>query len=749
MRATTRCLWPAILLLALLLPACGPPQDGTRTAETYAPSRPQLDPLPPSGEGMWPWTQLGDLDEAALRKRGLEIPLADLWTPGEGGLARAAVGLKGCSASFVSPDGLLITNHHCVFGAIQRNSTEERNLIEEGFVARSRAEELDGRGTRVLVFQKHIDVSDRVLDGIPSNASDLERMKAIEKREKEIVAECESKPNTRCTVSRNNDGLSFVLLEHIELRDVRLVAAPPRSLGEFGGEIDNWQWPRHTLDFALIRAYVDPEGRPAAYAARNVPYRPERHFRIGAGGVSPGDLVMIVGTPYSTARYRTLASVRADVTWYYPLRVELFSEWLAVLGQTCEEIPGSCLPTASMVKRLNNGLTNARGMIAGLERARILERKRDLEERWRDWVAAEPRRGERWGDALDELSAYVEADRSGRDRDFLIRYMLWGNKIVSFGRTITKWAAEQQKPDADREPGYQDRDRENLLSDLEQAQRSYHPEADRRVLAFLLERLGRLPENERIRAFDEALGSDYGTRSIRRFTQQLYATSRLGDRQVRADLFGTGLETLEASSDGAVRLALALMPELDAYDERHKARAGAYSRLRPPYIESLVEMLGRRFYPDANASPRISFATVTGYSPRDGVWHTPMTTLGGLLAKVTGEEPFDPPEAVVEAIRGGEHGPYADAALGDVPVCFLSNADTTGGNSGSPALDGRGRLAGLNFDRVYENIAGDYGYNPALSRNIMVEVRSILWYLERIVRAGHLLEEMGIDRPGA
>jgi hypothetical protein len=697
---------------------------------------------------MWPWTQLGDLDETALRKRGLEIPLADLWTPGQGGLARAAVGLRGCSASFVSPDGLLITNHHCAFGAIQRNSTEERNLIEDGFLARSREEELDGRGTRVLVFQKHIDVSDRVLDGIPGDASDLERMKRIEKREKEIVAECESEPNTRCKVSRNNDGLSFVLLEHIELRDVRLVAAPPRSLGEFGGEIDNWQWPRHTMDFTLIRAYVDPQGRPAAYAAENVPYRPERHFSIGADGVSPGDLVMVVGTPYHTARYRSLASVRADLTWYYPLRVELFSEWLGVLGQACEEIPGSCLPTASMVKSLNNALTNARGMVAGMERARILERKRELEERWHDWVAAEPQRKERWGNALDELSAFVKSDRTGRDRDLLIRYLRWGNKIVWFGRTITKWAAEQQKPDADREPGYQERDRENLLSDLEQAQRSYHPEADRRNLAFLLERLGRLPENERIRAFDEALGSDYGTRSIRRFSEQLYSRTRLGDQQVRAELFDAGLEALEASNDSAVRFALALMPELDAYEERHKVRTGAHSRLRPPYIESLVEMLGSRFYPDANASPRISFATVAGYSPRDGVWHTPMTTLGGLLSKVTGEEPFDAPQAAIEAIRGGKFGPYAEATLGDVPVCFLSNADTTGGNSGSPALDGRGRLVGLNFDRVYENIAGDYGYNPALSRNIMVEVRSILWYLDRIVHADHLLEEMGIGRPG-
>ena len=195
-----------------------------------------------------------------------------------------------------------------------------------------------------------------------------------------------------------------------------------------------------------------------------------------------------------------------------------------------------------------------------------------------------------------------------------------------------------------------------------------------------------------------------------------------------------------------IRLALALAPELDAWEERKKEKEGALSRLRPPYLESLIAWKGTRFYPDANASPRIAFATVAGYAPRDGVWHTPISTLGGLARKATGEKPFDPPAGVLEAIEAGDFGPYLDEARGSVPACFLSNADTTGGNSGSPALDGHGRLVGLNFDRVYENIAGDYGYNPRQSRNIMVDVRAVLWYLDRILGADHLLEEMNVPR---
>ncbi len=707
------------------------------------PCRPDLDPLPPSGEGMWPWDGLGDLDEDALKKRGLKIPLEDLWTPGVGGLARAAVGLRGCSASFVSADGLMITNHHCAFTGIQRNSTPENNLLDTGFLAGDRAGELDGHGLRAFVFMKQTEITEQILRDMPKGGSDLDRIELIEAREKAAVKECEKKPNTRCRVSRNNDGLEFILLENLELKDVRLVALPPQSLGEFGGEVDNWQWPRHTMDFTFVRAYVDTDGKPAEYSVDNVPYKPEAHFEIGNGGVSPGDLVMVVGTPYRTARYRTLASVRRDLEWYYPTRVNLFSEWTGVMEKVCADFPESCLPTTGMVKSLNNALTNARGMVTGLERADVLGKKAKQEQDWQKWVASEPERAGRWGTALNDLTVYLEQSDEGRDRDFLIRYILWGNKLVGFARTITKWHSEQVKPDGEREPGFQDRDRDNTLDDLKQAQRSLDPEADRRILGMFLGRLGKLPQSERIATFETALRGDYGEGSIKRFTDRLYRGSGLMDVSVREDLFDAEMDRLKGSADSAIRIAWELAEELDAYDDRQKSRKGAFSRLRPPYIESLVEMRGAAFYPDANAGPRISFATVAGYSPRDGVWHTPLTTLSGLLAKVTDKKPFDAPDNVVKTIRD-KRLPFADKQLGDVPVCFLSNADTTGGNSGSPALDANGRLVGLNFDRVYENISGDYGYNPRLSRNIMVEIRSVLWYLDAVIGADNILKELGV-----
>jgi len=711
--------------------------------------KPQIEPLASSGEGMWPWSSLGELDEKALKKRGLEVPLEDLWTPGKGGLVRAAVGLRGCSASFVSADGLLITNHHCVFQAIQRNSTPERNLIEEGYLAKNRSEELNGHGIKVYIFQQQTDVTDQVLGKMPSKISDLERMYFIESREKELVKTCEEKPNTRCRISRNNDGLGFILLENLELKDVRLVAAPPRSLGEYGGEIDNWHWPRHTMDFSFVRAYVAPDGKPAAYAPQNVPFKPQSFFKVGSEGIDQGDLVMVVGTPYRTARYRTSSAVKDDLEWYYPLRESLFSEWLNVLKKTCAQVPQSCLPTASRVKGLDNALTNATGMIKGLNRAKILEKKTTLEKKWRKWIkneepsADKKTREQKFGKALDDLTAYFEKNKAGRDRDFLIRYILWGTHGMRFSRTITKWATQQLKPDAKREPGYQERDRDSLIADFKHAQRSLNLEADKRVLSMFLLRMGKLPKEQRLKAIEKALKGKWSEKQINRFVTKLYKKTKIGDEKTREAFFNSSLEELKKSKDSMIKLALDLADELDAWDESKKSKEGAMSRLRPIYIESLSQMRGKQFYPDANASPRISFATVTGYQPRDGIWHTPFTTLSGLAAKNTGTKPFDAPEKLIKTVKAKDFGSFAKDDLKDVPVCFLSNADTTGGNSGSPAIDGKGRLVGLNFDRVYENIAGDYGYNPPLSRNIMVDVRGILWYLERVLKANNILKEIG------
>ncbi len=744
---TTRLLLLATLALgASTLHACAHNQAATaRTQDaSLGPCMPQQAPPPPSGEGMWPWTSLQDLDPETLAARGLQVPLSDLWTPGQGGLLSAVAGLEGCSASFVSPDGLMLTNHHCVYQSLQRNSSQEQDLIRDGFVAGSRAEELDGKGLRAHVFKRHTDVTARVLGAVPEGASDLERAHRIEEAEKAIVAECEATPNTRCRVAAYNDGLSYVLLETTELRDVRLVLAPPSGLADFGGEIDNWHWPRHGMDFALIRAYTAPDGTPAAYSPDNVPYHPERFLPPSTTGVQAGQLVMVAGTPGRTRRYLTSAEVEDAQNWYYPTRVDLFEHWIATLEQTCSDLPDSCLATAARRKSLNNSLTNARGTLEGLQRAHVLDRKLSEESAWRDWIAENPAREKKYGQTLDNLLRFVQESRAGRDRDLLLRYALWGAHTLRSAWTITKWVREQEKPDAERELGFQERDRARIEADLVAVQGSIHPEADRRVLAMFLLRLGNLPVDEHIPALDKLLNHDYSPEAINRTLEQLYQNTILFNPDDRLELFHSTLDTLKQSDDAFIQLALQLTPTVETMRDKHRARAGALSRLRPPYLQSLIEMRGAQFYPDANGTPRVTFGTVAGYQPRDGIWYLPFTNLQGLVAKHTGLPPFDAPESVRQAAtHPGDR--YRSRQAGGIPLCFLSNCDTTGGNSGSPAIDGQGRLVGLNFDRVYENIVGDFGYNPRLSRNIMVDIRGILWYLDRVVGADHLLEELGIQ----
>jgi Peptidase S46 len=703
---------------------------------------PTAQALPPPGEGMWPWHDLAGLDENALNSRGLQISLADLWTPGKGGLLRAVAGLKGCSASFVSSDGLLLTNHHCAYPGIQRNSSPEHDYLANGFVAKDRSEELPGRGMLVYVFQQQSDVTAKVLDGLDPSLPDLERLREIERRESALVKACEQKPNTRCEVARENHGLRFLLLENLELRDVRIVAAPPESLGNFGGEIDNWHWPRHTLDFTLMRAYVNPKGEPADYDKNNVAFRPERYLQVSTEFPAPPDFIMVAGTPARTKRYATAVEVEDALTWYYPTREALFAAWIAALEAAAGDDPKAVLATASWVRRLNNGLFHAKGMVRGLRANRTVDRAKAREETLRAWMRSEPTRMQQYGSTLDALETHLKETRDGRDRDLLLGYLTYGAQVFSFARRITKWAAERDKPDERREPGYQDRDEASTGRELEQAQRSLHLDADRAVMKLFVQRLCQLSEKQRPLILAEPNGLPCDEARLDRRLRDLYRRTKLGEVDGRKNAFGKSLDVLRRSADPMIRLALQMAPELDAVEQRGKERAGARVRLERPYLEALIAFQGKTFYPDANGTPRISFAHVSGYSPQDGTWYTPQTTFRGLLDKHTGKKPFDAPEALRRAFEQRSFGAYADASGEDVPMCFLSNADTTGGNSGSPVLDARGRVIGLNFDRVYENIAGDYGYNPARSRNVMVSTRAILWYLEQVAGAGHVAAEM-------
>ncbi len=695
-----------------------------------------------AGEGKWTPQQVLQLNPAELKRQGLQLPVNRLWDPARGtGLLAATVNIGGCSAGFVSESGMVLTNHHCLFGMIQEHSRPGRDLITDGFIASSRDQELPSKTGRVQVPRRFTDVTKAMEAAAPAGASDIQRAKAIETKEKQLVAECEKTPAARCRVAAFDGGVQYVLVESMEIQDVRLVYAPPRAIGEYGGEVDNWMWPRHTGDFAMARAYVGPDGKPAAYSKDNVPYKPEFFFPISTTGVKPGDFVMVLGYPGTTVRSLTAVEMADRQKNLYERRVVVHGDWIRLIEEAAKGDEAGTIAVAATVKSLNNVYKNAGGQLAGLKRGNIIAKQKAAEAAVEKWAAGKPE----WTAALDakrRLDAMVGEKEKTAARGFLLQASASGSAALRQASQLVKLAAERQKPDADREPAYMNRTLPMMKAGLERAEKSYFRKADEAVFSDWVERVLALGPAERIAAIDQAFGSGDRKAKIAR----IFAGTKVTSLDDRLKMFEETPAQLKARKDPLLDLAIALQPELDAQTEAGKAIDGAVAKLRPLWRKAVIAHAGKPVAPDANSTLRVSFAHVKGYAPRDGVIHTPQTSLAGMIEKHTGEDPFDVPARVREAFAAGKKSRWTDARLGQVPLCFLADADTTGGNSGSPTVNGRGELVGLNFDRVWENVANDFGYNPEIARNVNVDIRFFLWLLDEVENADAILKELKIRR---
>lgn len=681
-------------------------------------------------EGQWPPDELRN---APLSKKGITLTAKDLWDEGEG-LMTAAVDLGSCSSGFISGEGLIITNYHCAFDAVQQASTVEKNYMQDGFLARTRQEEIPARaGVRALVLKRIQDVTDRVT-GPNSEAAgastDAQRYEAVERAKKTIVAECEKNPGSRCQVVPFYDGLQFKLHEQFEMKDVRVVYSPPRGVGEYGGEIDNWQWPRHTGDFAILRAYVNAAGQAAEYSAANVPYRPKHWFTISQTGVSKGDSVMIMGYPGKTNRFLTTSAIKDQLEWFYPLRATLYREWISILQTEGKSDPEIALRTSGQIKTLANREKNARGQIAGLNRNRVVEKTMRQEEELQKWIASTPERKSQYGDALENLEEVLASARKWRDHDFLLGEIANASNYLGSATTAVRFAKERKKPDLERNAGYQNRDLARAKDREKDRSKTLAPAAERKALAFLLKKSFALPQDQQFQAWSKFAEAK---KEPEAWLASMDSKTTLKEEAVREQNLTVELEALQASPDPYIQLALALDADVEKKIARDKSYQGALLKTRPLFLRALTAFRGGKIYPDANDTLRLSIAEVTGYSPQEAAIMEPQTTIKGMVAKHTGEEPFHLPERVLVQARAEEKA---------VPLCILTNGDTTGGSSGSPVLDGEGKLIGVNFDRVWENIAGDFGWTPEYSRNISIDARFVLWLLKEVERADALLKEL-------
>lgn len=705
-------------------------------------------------DGKWTPEQVLQLEARWLKRQGLQLPPSALWDGRRGtGLLTGAVRIGGCSGAFVSSTGLIVTNHHCLFGAVQEHSTPERDLMAQGFLARSQGEELPSSTLRVEIPKRFMDVTADVLAAGAQAGDAQARLGAIDARRKALAEACAKDTGNRCEVATFDDGVRYTLIETVSLRDVRLVYAPPRAVGEYGGEIDNWSWPRHTGDFAIARAYVGADGKPAAHAEGNRAYVPEFVFPIANDDLAAGDFVMILGYPGITYRSLIAEEMRERRERFFVRREDVFGEWIGHLEAVGAADEAARIALAANVKGLANRYKNAQGQIAGLDRGRIVAKQQAADDAVAAWAATRPEHADALA-ARDALRAVLAEREAGWERDFLLNLIPMGNESVPGGipplpkalyiaATLAHHAREAQKPEAERADGFDAKGRETLVARMRREAGQYSEAADRRVLAALVRRALALPADQRIASIDAVFGT-MSLAEIDAKVADMYAATQVLDTAARDAMLDEDIATLSARDDALLALGIAWNADLRALRMRERAWQAQAALHRPVWRRAVAAHAGAPIAPDANGTLRVSFAHVQGYAPRDGMAYTPFTTLAGVLEKHTGEDPFDAPEALrrAAAVPGAQ---WRGRPVLQLPIDFLADGDTSGGNSGSPVIDARGRLVGINFDRVWENVAGDFGFNPALSRNISVDIRYMLWLLQDVENADALLGELGVD----
>jgi len=698
-------------------------------------------------EGMYPLNQLDQNLIEKMKKMGLELTLEEIYNPQGTGIASAVVRL-GATASFVSPRGLIVTNHHVAYRAVQRISTPEENYIENGFLARSLAKEVPAPGYQAFVLLSVEDVTGQVLSAINDSMNDSERYMAIDKKKKEIVEETEKEGDVECRVEAMNYGIAYYLFTYLKLKDIRLVYVPPRSIGEYGGDIDNWMWPRHCGDFAFLRAYVGSDGKPADYSKDNVPYEPKSYLKISARGIKENDFAMVIGYPGRTYRHLTSFAIEEDQEFRYPYQIKTAADLIHIFEEFSWKDKKAAVKLSSSLKSLNNTLKNNLGMLEGLKNTKIFKKKRAEEMAFLDFLNKNPELDRKYGALLSLIEVLYQEQKKFREKKALLRWITRGSSMLNCALIINKWSIEKEKQDIERELGYQEKDLPNIEIRFKVAQRSLVPEADKQGLEYFLKRALALPKDQKIKAVEKIVSHNpnHPDQAVSEFLGILYGETALFSAEERVSMLQLSRKELSMLIDPFIKFAAELEEEKEFLNKKEKELSGALSRLMPLYLEGIEWWKKSILYPDANRTLRLNFGRVKGYSPQDALTYHYLTSLTGVIEKHTGVEPFDNPGKLLKVYKNKDFGPYIDKNINDVPVNFLTTNDSTGGNSGSPIINAKGELVGLLFDGNYEAMYSDYYFDPKLTRSINVDIRYVLFIAEKVDKALNVLEELTIVR---
>ncbi|MCP5103685.1 MAG: S46 family peptidase [bacterium] len=691
-------------------------------------------------EGMWLLNQLKNLE---LEKKGFEITASDIYDPGKPCIAHAIIDLGGGTAEFISANGLILTNHHVAFGAVQRASTKGTDYITNGFLAKTLAEEIEAPGYAAEILHKMTDVTaqfkrfDKIKDPV-------ERDKAIERKITAMIKKTEKgKKDISAKVKKMYNGKQYFLFINKRYEDVRVVYVPPSAIGNYGGDIDNWMWPRHTGDFSFMRVYMAPDGTGRKPHKDNVPFKPKYWLKIAKDGLKKGDQTFIMGYPGRTTRYRTSYSVAESLNHVYPNSIKYFSEVIELLEDFAKDSQIARAKVAGLDKGLNNAMKNFQGNIDGMTRTNFIQQKIDFENQLTAFLKKDETLFKIYGNVLPKIKTQYDFMAKYREVNYFFRMGRFiGGNILSAAQRAYNDAREREKPKKLRDLKFSEKQNKRYVDQLKYRFMSFYEPADKALLKKALKWIYQLPEDVRPMGLVKML-KDSG-KTIDQWVDDAYKNTKLKDLTNILSLFNKSSKQLEALNDPFITLAKYIHPDREAYKKRDNKDIAILKELRRKYIDALYAWKGADLYPDANDSIRFSWGRVDGYQPRDAVYYEPFTTIKGMLEKDTGKEPFNMPEGLKKLHAKKDFGRWMHPDLKDVPIAYTHKVDSTGGNSGSPVMNAKGELVGILFDGNYEAMTGDWQYDPVIQRSISVDIRYVMFVTEKLANAKNILKELGL-----